>query len=280
MTPTPLHIWLSLERRRAAIEARWLPAVKKALKAQVLAVVGVLKESGIETAKSSLDSTVPIEGIARTLRTLYVRAGVYNAGATLSLVRGMEQKFAGFGFNEEWTKAILEFFQTNLLNKAVLPITETTKQIIREVLDEATKEGWGVDKTIYELQRQTGEINERRARVIVRTETVRAMNAGSLLGAEKGNLVMEKVWITAKDERVRGSHRALDGRHLDMTDVFPNGCSFPGDPAASAKETIMCRCTLGYVPKRGADGRLIRKPQGMRPMNDARQRVELSELVG
>lgn len=249
--------WTGWELRRTRFEKAWKPRIIAALNNQVRSFVQVIKWQGTEQARSNINQIVKFEQLGTIIKALYIRAGLLQANTVYSLVKDV--KYRGFGFNQEWTSAIEAYFRMHLLNKAVLPITDTTKEIILKALEEGLNEGLGVDDIVKLILTKTKEINRKRANVIVRTESVRAMNVGSLIGANQSNILLDKVWITAKDERVRSSHRRLNDVKLEMEDVFSNGCAFPGDPNAAAKEVINCRCTLGFVPRR-VNGRVVRKP--------------------
>jgi uncharacterized protein with gpF-like domain len=152
----------------------------------------------------------------------------------------------------------------HLLNKAVIKVSQTTRDHILRVLEEATVEGWSneqIIKRIWESPEAREEVRNR-ARKIVRTETVRAANYGVLLGADKYEYEIEKEWLSVNDNRTRTSHRhgsGVDGERRDPEGTFSNGLRFPGDPAAPASETINCRCRIVMVAKRDARGRLIPK---------------------
>ena len=97
-----------------------------------------------------------------------------------------------------------------------------------------------------------------RARVIAQTETTRAYGAGTLAaGMEQSRTtgrVLQKAWHTERDERVRASHRAIDGEVRDLgypfyVDGFP--MLFPGDPMAPPESVINCRCDLVILNERG-----------------------------
>lgn len=259
--------WLQWERRRSRIESEYRRKIFISLQNQVQS--SLKNAPSLEQIRSNT-SEIRFDEIGQVIKALYIRSGLFQANMALREVRQMQAKYATMGFNQEWTDAILAYFRLNLLNKAVLPITETTKELIRKVLERAIQEGWGVDQTVREILKYTTEINSHRANVIVRTESVRAMNVGTILGADKSSIVLDKQWITARDERVRSSHRHLQGMTLDMEDIYPNGCAFPGDTNGSAKETINCRCTIALVPKRDENGRVIRKPVGVF-VNDTRR---------
>ena len=57
--------------------------------------------------------------------------------------------------------------------------------------------------------------------------------------------VMVKEWIATSDDRVRKSHREIDGEEQDIDTPFSNGCMYPGDPSGPPDEVWNCRCTMG-----------------------------------
>lgn len=65
---------------------------------------------------------------------------------------------------------------------------------------------------------------------------------------QAGNLV-RKTWHTREDEKVRHSHRRLNGRSVGGTKRFRVGKYWmkrPLDPTGGIEETINCRCFLTY----------------------------------
>lgn len=94
-----------------------------------------------------------------------------------------------------------------------------------------------------------------RSNVIARTETTAAVNAGDMemfqQAIDEGAIDAEAVvqrWVTAGDERVRSSHRAMNGQEQPMGEPFMSGAGnrlrFPGDPLGPASDTIQCRCVI------------------------------------
>jgi uncharacterized protein with gpF-like domain len=64
-------------------------------------------------------------------------------------------------------------------------------------------------------------------------------------------MIVVKTWRSAHDDRVRDSHRQLDGQEaigLDTPFLLPDGGSIlhPHDANAPASETINCRCSCDY----------------------------------
>jgi len=116
----------------------------------------------------------------------------------------------------------------------------------------------GEPLTVAQVDRMVERYRERfisfRANTIARTEALRAVHAGTdemyfqaiddgFLGADQ----LERRWLTARDERVRSSHRRLNGLVRAIGETFPGNAGplrFPGDPDAPSSETVQCRCAL------------------------------------
>jgi hypothetical protein len=103
------------------------------------------------------------------------------------------------------------------------------------------------------LRSQFTDYSRTQAMRLVRTETVTAANyaatqtANDLFGSEG----YEKEWLTALDGRERPAHRGADGQRVGANEPFVVGgeyLKFPGDPSASAKNRINCRCTVLTMP--------------------------------
>lgn len=97
-----------------------------------------------------------------------------------------------------------------------------------------------------------------RARVIAVTETTRALGAGTTAaGLEQSRVtgrLLQKRWRTEHDDRVRASHRHVDGVTLPLYQSFDVGgfpMLFPGDPQGPADEVVNCRCDLLIVNEGG-----------------------------
>lgn len=78
--------------------------------------------------------------------------------------------------------------------------------------------------------------------------------SNSILGYQqlqeaKENGYTKKTWITERDNKVRKTHRAVDGKTIDIDTYFLVGDSlmmYPHDFNAEAKETVNCRCSVRY----------------------------------
>lgn len=100
-------------------------------------------------------------------------------------------------------------------------------------------------ETVYDKYESWG------AKRVAQTETVGATNE-ALITSYKELGVEKKVWITAKDERVRNSHH-IDGQVVGITDGFTlrsgTRLQYPGDRTsdAPASDIINCRCSCDPV---------------------------------
>lgn len=237
-------------------EKKYSPVMAKAINAQIRVVTATLKHSGINAARQVNDYTLMNEQVSTVVRDLYKTVGLYFANETYRNIQD-QVKTKGFGFNDDWIQQILNYFRLYLLNKAVLPITETTKEFIRQILEKGEREGWGVDKMAYELE--NSELTLQRARLIVRTETAKAAFKGRSMAHDKSPYKLTLEWISANDHRTRHSHRLVDGVKVEegarfsvprykqhgLADV-QIGVDYmlgPGDPKASKENVINCRCT-------------------------------------
>lgn len=249
-------------------ENKYRAAIKAGLRSQIDEFIAVLKKRGKDAALRSLETVLLNEEIAATIKQMYVQVGITTGNLTLREINKSASKVTkarGFGFDARWQSSILQYFREYLLDSAVVPITETTKEQIRTLLEEAELNGWSIDKIVYELQ--SSAITDARARLIVRTELNKATFFGRKLGEEESEWETNKEWIAANDHRTRHSHRAVDGVVIDEEQNFqvatPKGGSEPmegpGDPKASAANVCNCRCSCATVAARDANGRLIPK---------------------
>ena len=173
---------------------------------------------------------------------------------------------------------LIRYLETKGLAQLAGDITDTTKEQIRKFLIQGQKEGLTMPEIIALLK--TAGITNYRAELIARTETARAANLGSMIGALSTGLVTNKEWIAAKDARTRriprdaNDHYHMDGVQVAMDQKFVvpakeyiDNMLHPGDPLAHAGNVCNCRCTLGYEAVRGPDGKLKRLADNP-PMGD------------
>lgn len=262
-------------RRMILFERQHLPAIIAALRIQIKPVAAKLRSHGVEAAIASLDVFHINSALAKPIQNIYTTVGLYFANKTIhDINQSAKEVKAGFGFNAEFLREIITFFSRYLLNLAVLPISETQRQLILSVLSQGLTDGKGAEELAREIEGP--ELTLRRARLIVRTESNKAMNYGQRLGESKSEWESTKTWVDAKDNRERASHKRVGSTVLDTKEKFhvpilkkvgsvevQLGMDYmdgPGDTHASAGNICNCRCVLAFRAKRDGNGRLIRKP--------------------
>lgn len=105
-------------------------------------------------------------------------------------------------------------------------------------------------------KRLGGSSSGSRAMTILRTETHKAANTAQFERVKQASydsgLVVEVEWM-ATNQRVRDAHEKANGQRRPIGESFDVGgekLRYPGDPNGSAKNTINCRCVLGYHTKK------------------------------
>jgi uncharacterized protein with gpF-like domain len=271
------------EKLRNRYEKAFYGAVKKALKNQLSSFTSDLQQYGKDRAIANTDLQLWNKELAPIINQLYVSAGIAKANKTLSELRRLpkvQKKRTSFGYNEEWTKQILKYFETNLFNKVVLPISDTTKEYILSVISKGTDEGWSIKQMVDEIERS--DYLDGRVRRILRTESNRAINYGNELAMDKFEFKVQKRWVAVHDNRTRHAHLSADGQTVDQDGVYNvggEGMEFPGDPNASGANTINCRCFSEVVAMRDDNGRLVPKEEQPQVRVTGRLRSQLRDIL-
>lgn len=242
-------------------EAEYTPKIERAIRQQIKTFINAYQRNPANASVIVFD----IAPLVKVVRDLYLDAGINWGGEIyVQLQREIRRRKAQMpiGLSEFLRDAILNYFDLDLLSD-VQNINETTRDNILKALREATMRGLGIDDTIaliYDVA-----IPVWRSRLIARTESVTAANQGAALAAAKTGLLLSKQWIAAVDNRTRHDHVQVNGTVIDYEEPFTVGgfpMMQPGDRGTKtqptpAKEICNCRCTVGYIPKRDNNGRLI-----------------------
>jgi hypothetical protein len=258
-------IWQDYRKLYANALKQYSPKFKKELQNQV------------NTYCRTLDyNKISDKALKKTIYKLHLAMGTKMALISESVVKkSVKGVYVPMEFKSQKTDAfqyaIIQVLQNDGLDQLAADITDTTKEQIRRFLVQSAEQNLTLPQTIALLR--TSGITDYRAELIARTETGRAANIGSMVGATSTGLVTIKEWIAARDNRTRREprdhtdHLIMDGVKLPMEKQFqvPNnqvglGYEFmdhPCDSKASAANVCNCRCTLGYEAVRGANGKLL-----------------------
>lgn len=219
-------------------------------------------------------ASITDKGLKKTIKRLHVALGTKMAAISS---RDIKKSVKSAELPQEskseqtdiWAYTILQFLDRKGVDNLAQELTDTTIKQIQAYLSKSLTEGLTMQETIKNLQ--SAGITNYRAELIARTETAKAANIGSMVGAVSTNLVTVKEWIAAKDFRTRRiprdmfDHLSMDGMQVPMDAFFqvPTKKGFnepmlhPGDVHASAGNVCNCRCTLGYEAQRDSKGKLM-----------------------
>jgi len=244
---------LRFKRFQQSRERLFAPKIFKAIRSQYNTVIQHAKSEGLEASLNRIDTTP----ISTTLKELYTDAAtIYGAKVRADLQR--QKARMPMGFSEAVRAMIEAYYKTDILNTSQ-GITDTTKDLIREVFSNAYEIGLGIDDIIVQLENT--ELSRIRARLIARTETVTAANQGAMFVGSQSGYPLNKEWLAAIDNRTRRDHAAVNGIVIPFADYFDvNGYKMmqPGDRGGRdgnlktpAKEVCNCRCTVLMIPVTG-----------------------------
>lgn len=231
--------------------------------------MSAIHSGGIHGGIAFLHNSLANPELGKVIRSLYLEIGLRYARMNYRNARQMIQK--GFGFNQAWTDFIKAYLEKYLIEKITYDVATTVRDYLLKVLQDGLAAGLSIDEMVNQLRNLP--FYEWKAAQIVRTEVGRAANVGTKAQSETWPYEQMKEWISAEDNRVRGtnpkdhaSHVALDGVRINADDLFKdprNGdlLDHPGDPRASAESTINCRCSIAYLTKRDSNGNPIPKRQ-------------------
>jgi hypothetical protein len=107
------------------------------------------------------------------------------------------------------------------------------------------------------------------ARRMAQTETTKAQNAGHLSGLKENEFIGFKAWLSSRNDKVRPTHTAADGRYtrdngIPLDENFKVGRSWISSPgtlvSGDVKEIINCFCSVIAARKGRSRGGNTRQP--------------------
>jgi len=146
------------------------------------------------------------------------------------------------------------------INGETLKVLE---KALRDLLTEATENGWSVWRIQEELGKRTNDVFGLRRKQwqrerIARTEIHKATEKGHMEGARQSGLHLKKAWLAAMDNRTRDTHREAHSRYqrnpIDLDEPFRVGGDLMDAPGQGSNpaENINCRCTVTHTVVGGA----------------------------
>ncbi len=216
-----------------------------------------------DTIKQQLTALISAEDMFNTYQMIY-----FNIGVRHGIRVG---KFINIELTKDFTiPKFMLLFERNLpmflRTFGITRIQQVHKTYLADVFqlfDDRLKAGKTLKETTDEVFKvmKSPRFYKWQAERIARTETTAAANYGAVQSGAVSGFVMQKRWISALDGRTRDPHAAANGLKVNEKEPFNVGgerLMYPGDPSASAGNVINCRCTIAVIPKKDANGRLIR----------------------
>lgn len=256
-------IWQDYRKLYANALKTYSPKFKKELQKQV----------DVYCRTQDIDA-IGYKGIEKTIKQLHVALGTKMALIAAKSVKNsvkshldrMEVKSLQ---TDMFAYAILKILEKDGVTTLAKDITETTQKQINAYMQTGINNGESISDLIKKLK-EAG-ITNYRAELIARTETGRAANLGSQVGAISTGLKTTKEWIATKDARTRRQpkdqtdHLHMDGVKIPMEEQFKvkdfktgfDLMDHPCDSKAPLAQVCNCRCTMGYEAVRDANGKLI-----------------------
>jgi hypothetical protein len=158
----------------------------------------------------------------------------------------MEVKAAG----DLFLALMQEWISREALRKAQM-IAATDMEDVRNAIREGVDEGEGTDAIARRI-RGVSSMTATRAATVARTETNAAAAFGYIESARDASqtlgVQLRKVWLPTLDQHTRDAHAEMENHPaIPLNEKFTVGGELmdrPGDPSASAANTINCRCSL------------------------------------
>lgn len=238
--------WKKTDDRRLKWEAQFADRVEKLFTKEANSVVKAFKQSGLEGALHAIGQNE--DSWNQIAKAMYLAIIEDFGSDTWDLLKKQAPKeIKELKAFDPWSENIQEWVR-NRAADLITHVTETTKDLIRNVIAMGMDEGQGVTKIAQAIRERYEGFTKRRSETIARTETVSASNFGSMASAQQTGLNPMKVWVSSRDKRVRDTHKDVDGVMVGMNEEFHVGGDtmlFPGG-GSLAKENVHCRCTLSY----------------------------------
>ncbi len=193
--------------------------------------------------------------IREVIKNQYKKIGQYNFKQVTDRLQELKPKkikdyYYKDAENNFWYYFEIWSNQQSLIKSKL--IDDTTKKIIRSIIEKGIKDGKSYKEISKDIEQATG-FTKNRSMMIAMTETHTAFNKSQFESIQNNNVKMEtKEWLNAGDERVRKdpfSHVRAQGEKVKMNDKFimtGEALMYPGDIEGSAANVIRCRCVTLY----------------------------------
>jgi HK97 family phage portal protein len=246
-----------VEQQLRLAAARYLRGAQQRYIAKVLAELAKNEQratgtDGIAPIRKDLAEAILIALVGDASEAAHLR-GALGDVLTRAIERAFRATARQMGEALDWNPGASPAEQ--FLGELVTGVTGRTRDMVGEVVRRGLDQGLSAVDIARSLQTESRIFGPQRALNIARTESTRALNAGStdaMSAAQRNGVAVRKEWLSARDGHVRPAHAALDGMVVGMGQKFvvPMGvehagaaAEYPGDFSAAAM-VCNCRCTV------------------------------------
>lgn len=198
---------------------------------------------------------------------LYTTIGLQHGRRVLRDIERESKSLFSDTFERDVIRFIVEFG-----GRRITTVSNTFLDFILHEIAISSFEGTSISQVVTNILKRRNLYRWQLLR-IARTETTAAAGYASDTASSTTGLVLEKLWVSARDPRTRITpedefdHFNLNGMRVDDGEPFEvdrksggtEFLRFPGDPMGSAGNTINCRCSVVKIPKRDSNGNIIRR---------------------
>ena len=231
----------------------------------------------VGTYKSYLQTHVSKEKIFDSYTKVYSEVGIkHGKRVGVQINKQINQKnFSVDGFLNEFQRTLINFLVTNEGSR-ITTVRQSYIQFLTQIMTKGIAEGKTISMIATDMTKLIKSRNFYRWQSlrIARTETTAASNYAATVSSSVSGVLMDKVWISALDERTRQgtfNHLEMNQKRVALDKPFNvsgQNLMFPGDPKGSAGNVINCRCSVAQVVRRDADGNIMRIEDVGAPIRD------------
>ena len=243
-------------------EVIWKRTMNKYFDKQLRELLALIEESEVFGLTATVQGFWNDDALYKIYNDLYGRLGQkYYLQSEASVQKSSFDPFTikadgDFDPLDEWWINVERFVSTEVAYR-VVSVNKTTRDLaikaIKGAIDEGLEEGLGMreisKKIDAAVKLEWRHMKTFRPLQIARTEVLSASNYASYQGALGTGLEVQKVWLHSFLMNERPWHLSYSGTAVDINEPFildGDRMRFPGDPRASARNTINCRCVQIY----------------------------------
>lgn len=227
-----------------------------------------------ENYKETIENSIRIGRFYDTFFEIYKLIGLMHGERIGKLINREIKEFNNITFQGEYSRGLFNWVINNI-GYRIVSVRQTFVEYIQQLVFEAFEQGLTTRDLANHIEKIINKRNFYRwqALRIARTETGLAANRGAIEAGRNSGVVLEKVWISALDERTRRwpqdafDHAVMNEVRVDQDDYFnvqgefleyPSAATTRDGAQSSAANVINCRCTTALIPKRDGNGKIIR----------------------